>query len=110
MTMYNSSFSGAFPFSDQAYQIALAANTELTQMIPGTSANTYRVTFSWAYNANVWVGYNKTAAVPTGGTIAATPNLELRPAVMYVRGGDVLHFISGSIVSDSGFSLLQLPN
>lgn len=110
MTQYSSSFEKTFPFSDTAYQLALAANTELTQTLPGNNTVRYRIEFSWPYNANVWVGYNVTAVTPSAGTIASSPNVELRPDVRYARGGDVLHFKSDALVTDAGFSLLQLPN
>lgn len=110
MTNYNSSYNGAYPFSNQSYQIALAASTVVTLTVPGTSANTFRAQFSWPYNANVHVGLNVTPAVPVPGAVTSTPNIELRPDVRFVRGGDVLSFISGSIVTDGSVSLLQVPN
>lgn len=112
MTIFNTNFLGTLPFSDQTYQVALAANTELTVTIPGTNANLYRCEFSYSYDADVWVGFNTTAVVPPAGAITTVTNesLELRPSVRYVRGGDVLSFISSSIVGDAGFSLLALPS
>lgn len=110
MTQFATNFDKAHPFPDVSYQFALAANTELTQTIPGNSSIYYRVTFSWPYNANVWVGYKITATSPSAGTMSSCPKIELRPDIRYVRGGDVLHFVSNAIVTDAGFSLLQLPN
>ena len=110
MTKYNSARNDTKPFSDQCVQLALAATTALTYTIPGTSANAYQATFSWPYNANVWVGYNKTATLPSAGTIAAVSQIELRPDKRYVRGGDVLSFISTAVVTDAGLELLSLPN
>ena len=112
MTRYNSNFEGTLPFSDQTGRIALAANTALPYTIPGTSADQYRMEFSWPYNANVYVGYNTTAVVPVAGAITTSSNIsiELRPKVRYVRGGDVLSFVSSSLVTDGSFSLLQLPS
>jgi len=112
MTKFNTSFLETLPFSDQTYQIALAASTALTITIPGTSADQYRAEFSWPYNANVYVGYNSTAIVPPAGTVAHTDNVSivLRPKIKYVRGGDVLSFISGSLVTDGSMELLVLPS
>ncbi len=111
MTRYNTNFLETLPFSDQTVQIALAASTALTYTIPGSNSDKYRCEFSWAYNANVWVGYNVTATVPVAGAVTTVTNtsIELRPLVRYVRGGDVLSFISDSVVSNAGLSLLQLP-
>lgn len=116
MTTYNKNFLETLPFSDMTIQIALAANTALSYTVPGNSSMVYRAEFSWPYNANIWVGYNQTAIVPVAGSIVHTSNasIELNPGkfggARYVRGGDVLSFISSAIVSDAGLSLLQLPS
>ena len=112
MTKFNTNYLHSLPFSDQTVQVALAANTELTYTIPGDKDVQYRCEFSYAYDANVWVGYNTTAVVPVAGSVTTSDNssIVLRPSVKYVRGGDVLSFISGSIVSNMGFELLVLPS
>jgi hypothetical protein len=112
MTRFNTNYLEALPFSDQTVQVALAASTALTYTIPGTTADLYRCEFSYAYDANVWVGFNTTAVVPVAGTVTTTSNtsIVLRPKIKFVRGGDVLSFISGSVVSNMGFELLVLPN
>jgi len=110
--MFNSNYLGATPFSDQTVQVALAANTALPYTIPGTSADQYRCEFSYTYDANIWVGFNTTAVVAPAGAVTTSSNVSitLNPKVKYVRGGDVLSFISGSIVSNMGIELLQLPS
>lgn len=116
MTTYNANFERTFPWSDLNVQIALAANTAITYTVPGNSSMEYRAIFSYAYDSNIWVGYNTTAVVPIAGAATVTSNskIELNPGkygdARYVRGGDVLSFISGSIVSNAGMSLLQLPS
>jgi hypothetical protein len=110
MTKFNTLFQGTEPFSDTAPQLALAANTALTYTVPGDSSKQYRVKFYWAYNANVWVAINSTAAVPLAGTITSDSRSVLRPEIKYARGGDVLSFISSQIVTDAGFELLELPS
>jgi|SRR6185503_16130323 len=112
MTTYNSAFEGAFPFSDQTVQVALAANTELTYTVPGDNSMQYRADFSVPYNANIWIGYNITVTQPTPATATTTNRVERisnENYVRYVRGGDVLHFISNALVTDIGISLLRLP-
>jgi hypothetical protein len=112
VTAYNSSFDTTRPFSDTGSTIALADSTELMATIPGDASTRYRIQFSWAYNANVWVNYNSTAVVPSAGTINSS-RAEFRPgedgSARYVRGGDVLHFISSGIAF-GGYTLLQLPS
>ncbi len=113
MTKYNSNFEECFPFSDQTAEIALAAATALPYTIPGANTDQYRCEFSVPYNANVWVGYNITATFPAPATTASTNRIERinnTKYVRYVRGGDVLSFISDAIVTNVGLSLLQLPS
>ena len=109
MTSFNTGFLDTTPFSNLTAQFGLNAGTALPYTVPGTSATSYRATFSWPYNANVWVGYNVTATTPTENTMSSTANMELRPDFRYVRGGDVLSFISIGAVTDAGISLLTLP-
>jgi hypothetical protein len=112
MTKFSTNFLETLPFSDQTVQVALAANTALPYTIPGDSSVQYRCEFSYAYDTNVWVGFNTTAVVPVAGTVTTSSNssVVLRPKIKYVRGGDVLSFISASIVSNMGFELLVLPS
>ena len=106
-TKFRSQFSKAEPFSDTTATIALAATTGLTYTVPGTSANQYTVTFSWPYNASVWVGFNSTAVLPTPGTIVSGRSVR-NPDTKFVRGGDVLSFISSSIITDAGLELFEI--
>jgi hypothetical protein len=107
-TQYNSNFDSTYPFSNTTAQLALAVSTALSYTIPGTNATTYIASFSYPYNANVWVANNATATSPAAGTITTTGVSQLNPKRRYVRGGDVLSFISNAVVTDIGVSLLQL--
>lgn len=114
MTQFKLHYKETMPFSDQAVQLNLLANTAVAFTVPGTSADMYRIQFSWAYNANVYVGYNVAPVVPPANAATSSPNVEFRPGFdgsgRYVRGGDVLTFISLLATGDSGFSLLKLPS
>lgn len=117
MTKYHSNFERTFPFSDLTVQVALAASTALTYTVPGANDIQYRCKFAFADSSNVWVGYNTTAVVPIAGSVTTATNtsIELNPGkydgdARYVRGGDVLSFISDSLVTNMGFALLQLPS
>lgn len=112
MTKFSTNYLEALPFSDQTVQVALAANTALPYTIPCDSSVQYRCEFSYAYDANVWVGFNTTAVVAVAGSVTTSSNssIVLRPKIKYVRGGDVLSFISGATVSNMGFELLVLPS
>lgn len=107
-TQYAQSYEGTSPFSDTCSKLALAANTAVSYTVPGTSANRYKIVFSWPYNANVYVGYNVTATTPSAGNITSSPNLALRPLEKFVSGGDVLSFISSAVVADGAFELFSI--
>jgi len=111
MTKYNSNFLGTVPFSDQTVKVALAATTALPYTIPGDNSIQYTAEFQLPYNANIWIGYNVTATLPTPGTATSSNRMELIRSGdrRYVRGGDVLSFISDTIVTNMGISLLQVP-
>ena len=112
MTRFNTNYLECLPFSDRTIQVALAANAALPYTIPGDKSVQYRAEFSYAYDANVWVGYNTTAIVPVAAAVTTSTNssIVLNPKIKYVRGEDVLSFISGSTVSDMGIELLLLPS
>ena len=99
VTRYQHNFKDTLPYSNTGVQMLLAASTALPFTVPGTSNQIYRAKFSSSYNAEVWVGYNVTATVPTTNTATATTNQEFLPKydeARYVKGGDVLSFISTS--------------
>jgi|SRR6185437_732392 len=114
MTAYSNSYANSFPFADRTVQFGLTALTALSYTVPGDSSHQYRAKFSFADDSKVWVGYNVTATLPTIGTLTQNSSIELNPGkydgdARYVRGGDVLSFISTAQVTDVGISLLELP-
>lgn len=110
VTPYNSQYQGCFPFSNTTPSVALAANTALSYTVPGDDTTRYRVEFHYNATENIYIANNSTAAVPSAGTVSANSVSSYRPAVRYVRGGDVLSFITSDTTAQFGFDLLQLPN
>jgi hypothetical protein len=109
MTKYAESFEWTFPFTDKSVQFNLVATEALSYTVPGGNQTQYRADFVIPYNANVWIGYNVTASYPLSGTIANVSQVELighAKYTRYVRGGDVLSFISNANVSDCNMTLL----
>lgn len=108
-TPWNRNFSETFPFSDTGAMMLLAASTALPYTVPGTSATTYRAHFSVSTSQDVWVSLNGTATVPTSNVATATYNQERIDVGFsrYVKGGDVLSFISTG-TPQVGVSLLQI--
>ena len=110
MTTYASNYNETYPFSDTGAKINLQAATALDYTVPGESTYLYRAHFSYAANANVWVSLNGTATAPAPNTSADSYNEEFRPDNRYVKGGDVLSFITGDVAgAQVGVSLLRLP-
>lgn len=111
MTTYHDNFDRTKPFSDNAAQITLVTTTEQTYTVPGTSIQKYRALFSFAQNANVYVGLNVASASPPAGTNTTTANLEFRPSEpKFVKGGDVIHVSTPDAAGASvGISLLAIP-
>lgn len=112
MTVFNSQYEKTFPVSDSGTMMLLAASTALAYTVPGTSNQVYRAAFSVSLSADVWVSNNGTAAVPTSNTNTATYNQwRINPFdnARYVKGGDVLSFISTG-TPQVGVELLKLPH
>ncbi len=105
---YNSNYDGTVPFSDTCAQFALAAAAEQTYTVPGAATINYSATFGYNSTANVYVRLNGTAASPAPGGTTSTQYLELRPSKRYVKGGDVLHFVSPDTTAQVSVSLMQL--
>lgn len=84
-------------FASLKYNATLAATTDTTLTIPA-SAQRYKAVIK--VNANVvWVALNATAAVPAGGTFAATTSEMIsdnNALCREVKAGDVLHFFTST--------------
>ena len=109
-TTWNSNFENkTIPFSDTNARIALATNVGQTFTVPGDPSNKFQALFSYNSTANIFIGYNHTATVPIAGTQDTTGAEEFRPTCRYVKGGDVLSFITSDASGYVGVSLLAIP-
>lgn len=89
-------------FSNLKYSASLAATTDTTLTVPG-KAQRYKAVIKVENNGLVWVALNATAAVPAGGTFAATTSeliTDAKSLCREVRSGDVLHFITATAGTD----------
>lgn len=111
VTKYSKNFHGTMPFTTAGFQSLLAANTALSWTVPGEPNQIYRAVFRASSTAEIWVGYNVTATVPTSNTATALRNIEFIPLnePKYLKGGDVLSFISTG-TPQFGVSLLQVQD
>ena len=105
---YNANYIETMPFSDVCLQLNLAAATQQTWTIPGTPEQFYQAYFKYASNSNVFVCNNGTAISPTAGAQTTQQYSEYKPKKRYVRGGDVLSFVTPDTTAYMGVSLRQL--
>ena len=107
VTRYQKNFQDVHPFSNNNLNVFLAANTGLVFTVPGLSTQLYRARFRSASTAEIYVGLNVSAAIPTSNTATNAPYQEMLPfdECRYVKGGDVLSFISSGT---PGFSMQLL--
>lgn len=108
------------PFSDQKFSASLAATTDTTLTVPSSGAigaplnqiNRFLALVQVEANATVWATVNATAAVPAGGTFAATTSDLVIGGEYYareVKAGDVMHFLAPTAGTDIQVSFYALP-
>ncbi len=105
---YNANYIETMPFSDTCAQVACAANTEETFTVPGTSTMQYQAYFEYISTSNVFICLNTAPTIPGAGTVGTQQYNEFRPKKRYVRGGDVIHFITPDASAYIGVSLRKL--
>jgi len=105
---YNENYLETMPFSDVCIQVNCAQNVAQTYTVPGTSLQQYQAYFEYAQNSNVFVRKNASPSLPASGTMGEQPYNEFKPKKRYVRGGDVLHFVTPDTNAYFGMSLRQL--
>jgi hypothetical protein len=105
---YNANYIETMPFSDTCIQVNCTVNVEKTWTVPGASEQQYQAYFEYTTTSNVFVCKNATPVIPAGGTVGEQQYNEFKPKKRYVRGGDVLHFITPDTNAYIGVSLRQL--
>lgn len=95
------------PFSTDHFSATLTNGVEATFTVPTGNFSVYVVSFSYQPGCNVWVANNLTAAIPVGGTFAATDS-ELNPGARRVLAGDVIHCITDNVTADVGISIYAI--
>ena len=109
---YSTNYNLTIPFSDVCAQVSLTAGVEQTYTVPGDSTKSYSARFTYAANSNVFVRANGTVATPGANTVGTTAKTEFRPGCdgsqRYVKGGDVLHFITPDATAYVGVRLMSL--
>lgn len=105
---WNANYIETLPFSDTAIQIGCNANVAESWTVPGADTSEYQAYFEYASNSNVFVCKNSAPTVPALGTVGEQQYNEFKPKKRYVKGGDVLYFITPDTSAYIGVSLRQL--
>ncbi len=105
---YNANYIETMPFSDTAVQVNLGSNVQQTFTVPGTNIMQYQAYFEYISTSNVFVCLNGTPTIPGAGSVGTQQYNEFRPKKRYVRGGDVIHFITSDTSAFVGVSLRRL--
>lgn len=111
---YSSNYEQTIPLSDVCAQIHLTANVGQQFVVPGVDTIKYSVLFSYISTSNVFVCNNAAPVIPAANTVGVQQYNEFRPGEdsvtkRYVKGGDVLHFITPDATAYVGIRLMQLP-
>lgn len=105
---YNANYIETMPFSDTAFQVNCATNVEQTATVPGPVTAQYQAYFEYTQQSNVFVRLNGTPTIPGSGSVGTQQYNEFKPKKRYVRGGDVIHFITPDANAYVGVTLRQL--
>jgi hypothetical protein len=105
---YNSNYNETMPFSDTTIQVNCGIGVAETFTVPGESTAQYQALFEYTSTSNVFVSVNATPTTPLIGTVGEEPYNEFRPHKRYVKGGDVLQFITPDTNAYVGVSLRKL--
>lgn len=105
---------------DQKFSASLAASTDTTQVVPSSGSigaplnqvNRFLAVIQVEANLSVWLAINATAAVPAGGTFAATTSDLIIGGQYYaieVKAADVMHFMAPTAGTDILVKFYALP-
>lgn len=108
------------PPSDLKYSASLAVTTDTTLTVPSSGAigaplnevNKWMAVIQVEANLSVWFAIGATAAVPAGGTFAATDSDLIIGGEYYavlVNAGDVLHFLAPTAGTDIMVKFYTMP-
>ena len=114
MTNINFNYNETTPFSDTCAQVSMsAAGVVETYTVPGAATVLYQARFAYTQNSNVYVRLNAAPTSPPAGTTTTETYSEFRPGAdgskRFVKGGDVLQFVTPDASAYVGVSLQILP-
>lgn len=109
---YTSSFDKTIGFTETNYPFHLTANVVTSFTLPGDGTKKYVLTFADSSNANIFIGYNETPAVPGADTATLTARVEYMVPGMqrYAFGGNVISLITPDTVAYGSVSVRSIPS
>ena len=107
--LYNCNYDGTLTFSDVCEVFALTANADLQFVVPGDDIVNYQAIFGYGSStSNVIVRLNGFATIPANGSHTSVQYNEIRPDKRFVKGNDIVHFITPDALAYVSISLRQL--
>ena len=107
-TYYNN-FVDTTNFSDTSFRFTLTAGFEQSITVPGSSTDNLQALFGIAETDHIFVGYNFGASIPADNTHESVGQTEMNPEKRFVKGGDVLYFLSPDTKAWLTVSFRKLP-
>ncbi len=109
---YTSSFDQTIGFTETSYPFQLATGVVTTITLPGNKIQKYVLTFGCSSNAQIFVGFNVTPALPTASTAPLTARVEfIVPGEQrYGSGGDVISLITPDTIQYGSVSVRSIPS
>lgn len=112
MTLYSGNRNDVLSFTEINAIAFLNANIISSFTVPGDSSDIYVANFQWNGPDSIFVGLNSDLTPLLSPIVSPTlfSCIEFRPPARYVKGGDVLSFLTPVDVSDPcSVSLRTLP-
>jgi hypothetical protein len=106
---YHNNYIDTTNFSDTSYRMTLTTGVEVTVTVPGDAEDNLQAIFGYAATSQIMVGYNSSPTIPANDTAVSTGRVEVNPIKRFVKGGDVLHFMTPDTSALVGVSLRALP-
>jgi hypothetical protein len=103
-----SNYNDTLNFSDVTPRITLQAGASVSVTVPGVATNNLQVKFDYSPDAIVYVGYNEDVTVPAPGVVTTGRFSELLPEQRFVKGGDVLYFVTPDPIAYIGIAYKSL--
>ena len=106
---YYNNYEDTTNFSDSTARMTLTTGVAQTVTVPGTAKDSLQAIFGFADTVSFMVGYNEAPTLPDDNTVVTTGRVEVNPIKRFVKGGDVLHFMTPDTTALVGVSFRTLP-